>query len=260
MSTAYSPGEEFHLKIKKGDIGRYVILPGDPGRCESIASYFENPEFVSSNREYTIYNGMLEGERVSVCSTGIGGPSAAIALEECMHCGADTFIRIGTSGGMDPEVLGGDLVIATASIRMSGTANEYAPIEFPAAASHDVVNALETAAIKLDHRYHVGVVHCKDNFYGQHNPEDMPVYYDLKNKWDAWVKCGTLASEMESATLFVVASIRKARIGTILTVLGNQTRREMGLPDVQVHDTKIAVETAVQALRILIMKDQIFDR
>ena len=127
MATAYSPNEEFHLKIKPGDIGRYVIMPGDPGRCEKIAKYFENAKLTASNREYTIYTGTIEGVPVSVCSTGIGGPSTAIAVEECVHCGADTFIRVGTSGGMQPEVLGGDIVVATGAIRLDGTSKEYAP-------------------------------------------------------------------------------------------------------------------------------------
>ena len=133
MPVAYSVGnEEYHLKIRPGDVGRYVILPGDPGRCEKIARYLEDPRFVASNREYTIYTGTLEGEKVSVCSTGIGGPSAAIAMEELIHCGAECFIRVGTCGGIEENVLGGDLVIATGAIRMEGTGLQYAPVEFPA--------------------------------------------------------------------------------------------------------------------------------
>ena len=139
MATAYSPDMEFHLKIKTGDVGRYVILPGDPGRCEKIAALFDNPVKIASNREFTTYTGTLDGVPVSVCSTGIGGPSAAIALEELVHCGSDTFIRVGTSGGMQPEVLGGDLVIATGAIRMDGTGSEYAQIEYPATPHFDVV-------------------------------------------------------------------------------------------------------------------------
>ena len=146
MATAYSPNMEFHLKIKSGDIGRYVILPGDPGRCEKIAALFDNPVKIASNREFTTYTGTLDGVPVSVCSTGIGGPSAAIALEELVHCGADTFIRVGTSGGMQPDVLGGDLVIATGAVRMDGTGTEYAPIEYPATPHFDVVQALHQAA------------------------------------------------------------------------------------------------------------------
>lgn len=252
----YSENEEFHLKIKKGDVGRYVILPGDPGRCEKIAAYFDAAHFVASNREYTIYTGYLNGEMVSVCSTGIGGPSAAIALEELVHAGADTFIRIGTSGGMAPEVLGGDLVIATGAIRAEGTGREYAPIEFPAVADFDVVSALREAAVKSGKRFHLGVVQCKDSFYGEHDPESMAASHELKAKWDAWLKCGALTSEMESAALFVVGAVRKVRVGTILTVFGNQTRREMGLSDELCFDTDMAVRVAVDAMRILIARRQ----
>lgn len=135
MPVAYSTGnEEYHLKIRPGDVGRYVILPGDPGRCEKIAKYLDHPRFVVSNREYTIYTGELEGEMVSVCSTGIGGPSAAIAMEELIHCGAECFVRTGTCGGMEKDVLGGDLVIANGAIRMEGTGLQVCSYEFPAVA------------------------------------------------------------------------------------------------------------------------------
>ena len=255
MATVYSPNEEFHLKIRPGDIGHYVILPGDPGRCEKIAAHFDDAKLVSFNREYKIYTGTLDGVPVSVCSTGIGGPSAAIAVEECVHCGADTFIRVGTSGGMQPEVLGGDIVVATGAIRLDGTTKEYAPIEYPAVADFDVVAALRTAAKKKGCRVHTGVVQCKDNFYGQHDPDSMPVSYELKNKWDAWVRCGALTSEMESSTLFIVGSVRRVRTGAVLAVIANQTRRAMGLEDIQVHDTGVAIEVAVEAIRELIKQD-----
>ncbi len=256
MATAYSPNEEFHLKIKPGDIGSYVILPGDPGRCRQIAAYLDNPQKIAENREFTTYTGTLDGVKVSVVSTGIGGPSASIALEELIHCGAHTFIRVGTSGGMQPEVLGGDLVIATGAVRMDGTGTEYAPIEYPATAHFDVVQALQQAAVQSGHRFHIGVVQCKDSFYGQHEPENMPVSAVLKQKWDAWLGCGALASEMESATLFIVAAVRRVRIGSVLLVLGNQTRRAMGLEDIQVHDTTRCIETAVAAMRLLIAADK----
>lgn len=253
---AYTDREEFHLKIVPGDVGRYVILPGDPGRSAKIAAYFDDARLVSSNREYTIYTGSLLGEPVSVCSTGIGGPSAAIALEELIHCGADTFIRVGTSGGMQVEVLGGDLVIGTGAIRMEGTAREYAPMEFPAVAHIDIVNALRQAANNLGCRSHTGVIQCKDSFYGQHDPDSMPVGSILKDKWEAWLKCGALASEMESATLYIVGAIRRVRVGTVLAVLANQTRRALGLEDIQDHDTDKAVRVAVEALRLLIQADR----
>ena len=256
MKLAYNENnEEFHLKIHPGDVGRYVIMPGDPGRCDKIAKYFDDAKLVSYNREYKIYTGTLDGVQVSVCSTGIGGPSAAIALEELVHCGADTFIRVGTSGGMQKEVLGGDLVVATGAIRMEGTGREYAPMEYPAVADYEIVNALHQAAVEDGQNVHVGVVQCKDSFYGQHDPDSMPVGYELKQKWEAWLACGALTSEMESATLFLVGAVRRVRVGSVLLVIANQTRRALGLEDIQVKDTEAAVKTAVDAIRILIKKD-----
>ena len=199
-------GTQYHIGLKEGDVGKYVILPGDPKRCQKIAQYFDNPQLVADRREFVTYTGYLDGEKVSVTSTGIGGPSAAIALEELVKVGADTFIRVGTCGGMQLDVKSGDLVIATGAIRMEGTSKEYAPIEFPAVANLNVVNAIVDAAKKLDFPHHIGVVECKDSFYGQHSPEIMPVSYELQNKWEAWKRLGCLASEMESAALFTVAS------------------------------------------------------
>ena len=257
MGLVYSQdGEEFHLKIRKGDVGRYVIMCGDPARCEKIASYFDSAGFINANREYTIYTGTLDGEKISVCSHGIGGPSTAIAVEELVHCGADTFIRVGTSGGMAADVLGGDLVIGTAAIRMEGTSKEYAPEEYPAVADHEVVEALVQVARKEGHRFHTGVLQCKDSFYGQHDPDSMPVSDELNSKWDAFVKCGALASEMESAALFIVSSVRKARAGSVMAVFANQTRRALGLDDPQSYDVTPAIRTAVEAMRILIAQDR----
>lgn len=256
MSLVYAKGKEFHIQTTPEIVGKYVILPGDPGRCEKIAKYFDHAEKVAQNREFVTYTGELDGEKVSVCSTGIGGPSASIAMEELIHCGADTFIRVGTSGGMQPEICGGDLVIATGAIRMEGTSREYAPIEYPAVAHYDVVEALKAAADQMHAKSHVGVVQCKDNFYGQHSPETMPVSYDLENKWNAWIQCGALASEMESAALFIVGGVRRVRVGSVMLVIANQTRRAMGLEDPQVYDTDLAVRVAVEGLRELIRRDR----
>ncbi len=255
MGTVYSDAQ-YHIGMKEGDVGRYVILPGDPKRCIKIAKYFDSPVLVADKREYVTYTGYLDGVKVSVTSTGIGGPSAAIAMEELANIGADTFIRAGTCGGMNVDVMGGDLVIATGAIRMEGTSREYAPIEFPALADLKVVNALVEAAGNLHKKHHVGVVQCKDSFYGQHSPESKPLGYKLRNKWEAWLKMGTLASEMESAALFTVAAYRKLRAGSVLLVVANQERRRLGLEDPQEHDTEAAIATVIEALRVLIKKDK----
>ncbi len=255
MKTVYSDAQ-YHINMKKGDVGRYVLLPGDPKRCSKIAKYFDAPVLVADKREYVTYTGYLDGVKVSVTSTGIGGPSASIAMEELANIGADTFIRVGTCGGMNVDVMGGDLVIATGAIRMEGTSREYAPIEFPAVADFGIANALVKAAENLNKKYHVGVVHCKDSFYGQHDPESKPIGYELTNKWGAWLKMGTLASEMESAALFTVAAFRKVRAGSVFLVVANQERRRLGLDDPQEHDTEAAIVTAIEALRILINEDK----
>ena len=246
-------GLQYHLQIRKGEIGRYVILPGDPKRCEKIARYLDHPRLIADNREFVTYTGYLEGEMVSITSTGIGGASAAIAMEELVQCGADTFIRVGTCGGMKRNVKGRDVVIATGSIRMEGSSREYAPIEFPAVANLDVTNALVNAAKKLGHTYHVGVVQSKDSFYGQHDPETKPVSYELMNKWQAWLRMGCKASEMESAALFIVANYLRVRCGADFLVMGNQERQKLGLDNPIVHDTDVPVKVAIEAMREMII-------
>ena len=247
---------QFHIRCKAGDVGKYCILPGDPGRCKPIADLFDNARFVAQNREYTVYTGTLLGEPVSVCSTGIGGPSAAIAMEELVKIGVHTFIRIGTCGGMALNVKSGDAVIATGAIRMEGTSREYAPVEFPAVPDFSVLCALVRAAQQMHLPYHTGVVQCKDAFYGQHAPETMPVAELLRYKWEAWKRLGTLASEMESAALFTVAAARGVRCGAAFTALWNQEREKAGLDQNAVFDTSRVVSLGVEAMKILIAADK----
>ncbi|MBD5150225.1 MAG: uridine phosphorylase [Oscillibacter sp.] len=246
----------YHIQVAPGEVGRYVILPGDPKRCAKIARYFDDPVLVADNREYVTYTGTLDGVKVSVTSTGIGGPSASIAMEELFRCGADTFIRIGTCGGMQTPVKSGDIVVATGAIRMEGTSREYAPIEFPAVADLEVTNALVAAAKAKGFDFHAGVVQCKDSFYGQHEPEVKPVSYELLSKWEAWKRLGCLASEMESAALFVVASALKVRCGSCFMVVANQEREKLGMENPVVHDTDGAIQVAVEAIRNMIRADQ----
>ena len=245
-------GTQYHIGLKEGDIGEYVILPGDPKRCEKIAAYFDEPKLIADRREFVTYTGLLNGVKVSVTSTGIGGPSASIALEELVKVGGKYFIRVGTCGGMQKDVKSGDLIIATGAIRMEGTSKEYAPIEFPAIADYDIVTALKKSAEKLNLPHHLGVVQCKDAFYGQHNPELMPVSYELENKWQAWLKMGTLASEMESAALFIAGSFLKVKVGSIFLVVANQEREKLGLENPVVHDTDSAIKTAIESIKSLI--------
>ena len=248
--------KQYHIGLGAEDIGKYVILPGDPKRCEKIAAHFDDAKLVGDNREYITYTGYLNGEKVSVTSTGIGGPSAAIAMQELTKIGAHTFIRVGTCGGMQKNIKSGDIVIANAAIRAEGTSKEYAPIEFPAVSTFEITSALKNASNKLDLTSHVGVVQCKDSFYGQHEPDKMPISYELENKWKAWLKMGTLASEMESAALFTVANYLNVRCGSCFLVVANQEREKAGLENPVVHDTEMAINVAVEALRELIKSDK----
>ena len=221
VDYAEGSGKQYHTGVGKGDVGRYVILPGDPKRCEKIAAHFDNPVLVADSREYITYTGTIDGVKVSVTSTGIGGPSAAIAIDELSKCGADTFIRV----------------------------------EYPAVSDVEVMNALINSAKSLKNKHHVGVVQCKDSFFGQHEPEIMPVSYELQNKWEAWLRMGCLASEMESAALFIAGSFLRVRVGSCFLVVANQERAKKNLPNEQVHDTEAAIVTAIEAIRLLIKGD-----
>lgn len=248
--------KQYHINCVEGDVGHYVLLPGDPGRCEAIAQYFDDPVHVGMNREYNIYTGTLLGEKVSVCSTGIGGPSASIAMEELVKLGAHTFIRVGTCGGIDLEVLPGDVVVATGAIRFEHTSLEYAPIEFPAVADFDITCALKKAGEELGYRTHTGVVQCKDSFYGQHSPEKSPVYYELLNKWESWKRLGVKASEMESAALYVVAAALGVRCGACFHVVWNQEREKAGMFMPMTEDTSGAIKVGIEAMKKLIAADK----
>lgn len=245
-------GKQYHIGVGAGDVGEYVFLPGDPKRCEKIAKYFDDAKLIGDSREFITYTGYLNGVKVSVTSTGIGGPSAAIAMEELVQCGAKYFIRVGTCGGIDLDVKGGDLVIATAAIRFEGTSKEYAPIEFPAVADFELTTALVQAAKQAKRSYHAGVVQCKDAFYGQHRPETLPNSHQLLQKWDAWCRLHTKASEMESAALFIVAQYLNVQCASIFLCVANQQRALHGLENTQVHDTELAIQTAIDAVRNLI--------
>ena len=249
-------GMQFHIHCKQGDVGRYVFLPGDPGRCEAIAGFFDNPVHVSRNREYNIYTGTLLGEKVSVCSTGIGGPSASIAMEELTAIGADTFIRVGTCGGIALDVQPGDVVVATGAIRFEHTSMEYAHIEFPAVPDFGIAAALKAAGEDLGYRVHTGVVQCKDSFYGQHSPDKSPVYYELLQKWESWKRLGVKASEMESAALFVVAAALGVRCGSCFHVVWNQEREKAGLYMPMTEDTTGAIKVGIEAMKRLIRQDK----
>ena len=246
--------KQYHINVSVGDIGKYCILPGDPARVEKIAAHLENPYLVSVNREYTIWNGTLDGEVVTVCSTGIGGPSTAIAVEELAACGATHMIRVGTCGGISTLVEAGDIVIATGAVRQDGTSHEYAPPEFPAVSGAESLFSLMSAAKMLGFRHHTGVVQSKDSFYGQHSPDRMPTRAALLEKWEAWKRLGVLASEMEASTLFTVGASLGLECGAVFLCVWNQERYLLGLDgdSAEAHDTEAAIATAIEAVRIMI--------
>lgn len=262
MSSIMDCERQFHIRTLPDEVGKYVILPGDPDRVPKIAEYLENAVQVAHNREFNIFTGTLDGQKVTVCSTGIGGASAAIAVEELIKCGADTFIRIGTSGGIDLSVYGGDLIVSTAAVRGEGTSFEYIPSDYPAVADYEVVSALVDSAKKLSanengNRYHVGVVHCKDSFYGEVEPENSAVGDNLNSRWSSYIKCGCLTSEMESSAIFAVGIARHVRCGSVLTALWNVERSKAKMDDNITDDSTRGIKCAVNAIKLLIERDKI---
>jgi uridine phosphorylase len=244
----------YHIGLSKDDIkgAKYVILPGDPGRVPKIAACLDNAQKICVNREYTSYLGQLAGENILVMSTGMGGPSTAIAVEELASIGVTHLIRVGTSGGMQLNVSAGDIVIAQAAIRQEGTSKEYVPIEFPAVADIELTYALKKAADELGYVNHTGIVHCKDSFYGQHDPERMPVSYELENKWQAWIKAGALCSEMETASLYTVSSTLGLKAAAVLLVIWNQEKEKKGLPQETDFDVNKEIYVTIKALTNII--------
>jgi uridine phosphorylase len=219
------------------------LLPGSPERVPVIARYFDDAKKVSHYREYLTYTGYLDGVKVSVCSTGIGGPSTAIAVEELSKIGADTFIRVGTSGIMQQHMATGDLIVASAAVRDEGTSRQYMPLAFPAVANYQVINSLTKACRDLDAVHHVGVVHSKDSFYGEVETARQPIHSTLRENWEAWIAGGVLCSEMEAASLFVVSSVLGKRAGALM--LGGGTDNSVDL----------LCSVAAQGLRNLIAFD-----
>ncbi len=243
---------QYHLQLEPGDVGPYVLLPGDPGRCELIASRLEGARRLAANREYTTYTGSLDGAGVSVTSTGIGGPSTAIAVEELVKLGARTLVRVGTCGALAPELGYGDVVVVQAAARAEGTSAHYAPLGFPAIADLDVVVALRAGAADRGHACRVGVVLSNDAFYAEMEPESFPRETEIRARWRVWARAGCLAAEMECATLLTVAAVRGVRAGAVLAVIDHPASGIEGMPDARRLPLVPAIDTALAGLRRLI--------
>lgn len=244
----------YHIALTEEDVGEYAVLTGDPGRVAHIASFFENSRFVASNREYTTYVGYIDGVKVTIMSVGIGGPSMAIGVEELVKLGCKNLIRIGTCGGIDLKVKAGDLVVPTGVVRQEGTGHEYLPVTYPAVSDFAVTSAIKMALDKsgIAADCHFGVVQSKDSFYGEMEPERMPLREHLVNLWEVYKRVGVLASEMECAALFLTAASLGVRAGAVLLSIWNEERRKQLGDATQFHETDIMYKIAVEAVRELI--------
>lgn len=246
---------QHHIRCKAGDIARYVLLPGDPGRAERIALAFDDAKKIAESREYVTYTGSVDGIPISVTSTGIGCPSAVIAVEELAKCGADTFIRVGTAGGIQEFVKPGDIVIPQGAIRDEGAGLHYVPLEFPAIASLEVLNALVEGSKKIGVNHHVGIVHTHDSFYGQHEPSRMPVADMIELRRKAWMQCGALASEMECAGIFIAASALGVRAGGVCLIAGNRLLAPLSQEERQKITEDDTIKVAIEGVKLLAKGD-----
>ncbi|HLZ93737.1 MAG TPA: nucleoside phosphorylase [Candidatus Dormibacteraeota bacterium] len=250
---AVTEKKKYHIGLARADVGDYVLAPGDPFRTPLIAKHLEDAKEVGFSREYRTFTGKVEGVPVSAMSTGMGGPSVAIGVEELHELGVHTVLRVGTCGALQPGVKVGDLVIALASVRSEGTSDGYVPREYPAVASLHMVNALVEAAETAKAPYHVGIMRSVDALYSDLVPDKMP-RPDLRLELDMWTKAGVIGNDMEASTLYVVSRIRGMRAGTICLCVDEVGAGEIHHLDPSYMDRMVSV--AVGAIRILIKRDK----
>lgn len=244
-----SKGRLYHIQLNEKDVGKVAILPGDPDRVQLIAKRFEDARLVSSHREYTTYGGYLDGKYIIAMSTGIGGPTAGIAVEELARLGVKLMLRVGTCGAIDPRAKVGTLVIAEASVRLDGTTRQYVVEGYPAAATPEVVIALKQSAANLKKSFLSGLAASTDAFYaGQGRPSYRGYFPSKAREVVSDLRAArVLCFEMESSTLFTLGRLFGIETGAILTVLGdNMTHDKMsakGIDD--------AIEVAVETIKRL---------
>ena len=243
-----SKGKMYHIGIDESNIGRNLILPGDPARVPVIAAFLDNAELVGTEREYVTYTGSKNETKISVMSTGMGCPSVAIGVEELYHIGAKNLIRLGTCGALQPELKLGQIVICTGAVRGDGTTPEYVPVEFPAIADLQVVNALVESARELNVEPVLGLVRAHDAFY----IESMPARSGWKEKLKIWTDAGVKVIENESSALFVISQLLGIRAGTILVIRANNVNDEfIDHEDLLPRQIEIATQIAIKALEKL---------
>jgi uridine phosphorylase len=242
---------QYHIRCRPGDVGEAALLPGDPGRCESIARLFDRPRLVATNREYTTYTGELAGRAVSVCSTGIGSPSTAIAVEELAAIGVKTFIRVGTTGSIQKQVRFGDLVVATGGVRDEGTTPAYVPLSYPAVADYELVNAMLAAGRQGGRRIHAGIVRSHDALYADLHAGQQPRFRELEPALEMWHRARVMCNDMESSTIFTLCALRGLRGGSILTVVNEPGEADIDPKRVAALDLTPMFEVAIAAIRQL---------
>lgn len=252
-----SAAEVFHLGLTRAALcgASLAIVPGDPARVEKIARLMDNPRFLASHREFTSWLAEVDGQSVVVCSTGIGGPSTSIAVEELAQLGVRTFLRVGTTGAIQPHIAVGDVLVTTAAVRLDGASLHFAPMEFPAVADFTCTTALVNAAKALDAEVHLGVTASSDTFYpGQERYDTYSgrVVRRFQGSMAEWQGMGVMNYEMESATLLTMCASQGLRAGIVAGVIVNRTQKE--IPDVQLMQgtESKAVQIVVEAARLLL--------
>ena len=245
---------QYHLKTSEGDVAPYVLLPGDPGRVETIARTWDDAQHVATNREYVTYTGTYRGAPISCTSTGIGAPSTSIAMEELARCGARTFIRVGTCGTVQPDVPNGTMAVLDSAMRQDGASLAYAPIEFPAVADHRVVNACVAAARDLGLDHVVGTTRSADTFYASH-PQPGSSYGNFwqsswQHRFEDLRRLNVVAAEMEASVILVLARVWGLRAGGVSVVLDNmlEVAGESGEfdPETQLEHSQRWIEQVAQ--------------
>lgn len=245
-----------HLGVTADQIGKYVFLPGSVERASLIAEHFDNPVKIAHNREFLTYTGTLEGVPVTVTSTGIGGPSAGIAIEELYSCGAHTMMRVGSAASTSSKVRLGDVVIPNGAVRMEGTGDHYLPFEFPAVPDYEMLKALEAAAVKLGYPYNISVTITKDSFYTEASPETKPVYEELKYRWNSYLAGGATNTSMECAVLFLIGACLRIRTASVMISATNFGEYSNDAADYPAGWEQRAIAVGIEAMRMMIRRDR----